>query len=105
MKNGKGKPTKLTFDRANDRHPKWSGDGKACVLYLRCTTTITNNGVTKTDTDPDRSLTQVRSMPPDAIEMQYLEPVHRVIGVGRRVEASHVWKYECHVAPAKPVRK
>jgi dipeptidyl aminopeptidase/acylaminoacyl peptidase len=25
---GKGKPTKLTFDRANDRHLKWSADGK-----------------------------------------------------------------------------
>lgn len=25
---GKGKPTKLTFDRANDRHIKWSADGK-----------------------------------------------------------------------------
>jgi len=25
---GKGKPTKLTFDRANDRTIKWSGDGK-----------------------------------------------------------------------------
>ena len=25
---GKGKPTKLTFDRANDRHVKWSADGK-----------------------------------------------------------------------------
>ena len=24
----KEKPTKLTFDRANDRHPKWSADGK-----------------------------------------------------------------------------
>ena len=26
---GKGKPTRLTGDRANDRHPKWSADGKA----------------------------------------------------------------------------
>lgn len=25
---GKGKPAKLTFDRANDRHIKWSADGK-----------------------------------------------------------------------------
>ena len=25
---GKGTPTKLTFDRANDRHLKWSADGK-----------------------------------------------------------------------------
>src|SRR5262249_24559132 len=25
---GKGKPTRLTFDRANDRKPKWSADGK-----------------------------------------------------------------------------
>lgn len=25
---GKGKPSKLTFDRANDRHIKWSADGK-----------------------------------------------------------------------------
>ena len=24
---GKGKPTRLTGDRANDRHPKWSHDG------------------------------------------------------------------------------
>jgi dipeptidyl aminopeptidase/acylaminoacyl peptidase len=30
---GKGKPTRLTFDRANDRHPKWSGDGKA-IYFL-----------------------------------------------------------------------
>ena len=26
---GKGKPVQLTSDRANDRHPKWSGDGKS----------------------------------------------------------------------------
>lgn len=26
---GKGKPKQLTTDRANDRHPKWSADGKA----------------------------------------------------------------------------
>lgn len=26
---GKGKPKQLTADRANDRHPKWSADGKA----------------------------------------------------------------------------
>jgi Tol biopolymer transport system component len=26
---GKGKPTRLTFDRANDRHLRWSVDGKA----------------------------------------------------------------------------
>jgi Tol biopolymer transport system component len=30
---GKGKPTRLTFDRANDRHPKWSADGKA-IYFL-----------------------------------------------------------------------
>ena len=26
---GKGKPVQLTKDRANERHPKWSADGKA----------------------------------------------------------------------------
>src|SRR5262249_28038014 len=30
---GKGKPARLTFDRANDRHPKWSADGK-WLYYL-----------------------------------------------------------------------
>src|SRR5262245_24548713 len=25
---GKGKPKQLTSERANDRHPKWSADGK-----------------------------------------------------------------------------
>jgi acylaminoacyl-peptidase len=29
---GKGKPTRLTADRANDRHPKWSADGKAVYV-------------------------------------------------------------------------
>lgn len=29
---GKGKPRQLTTDRANDRHPKWSGDGKAVYV-------------------------------------------------------------------------
>src|SRR3954447_4235230 len=29
---GKGKPTRLTGDRANDRHPKWSADGKAVYV-------------------------------------------------------------------------
>jgi dipeptidyl aminopeptidase/acylaminoacyl peptidase len=29
---GKGKPTRLTGDRANDRHPKWSHDGKAIYV-------------------------------------------------------------------------
>ena len=29
---GKGKPTRLTGDRANDRHPKWSADGKAIYV-------------------------------------------------------------------------
>lgn len=37
---GKGKPTRLTGDRANDRHPKWSHDGKAIyVLGNRKTVT------------------------------------------------------------------
>ena len=30
---GKGKPTRLTGDRANDRHPKWSQDGKT-IYFL-----------------------------------------------------------------------
>lgn len=29
---GKGKPRQLTKDRANDRHPKWSADGKAIYV-------------------------------------------------------------------------
>ncbi|AMV28466.1 Prolyl endopeptidase precursor [Gemmata sp. SH-PL17] len=29
---GKGKPTQLTSDRANDRHLKWAGDGKAIYV-------------------------------------------------------------------------
>ncbi len=29
---GKGKPKQLTSDRANDRHPKWAGDGKAVYV-------------------------------------------------------------------------
>ncbi|MDY3558898.1 LpqB family beta-propeller domain-containing protein [Gemmata sp. JC673] len=29
---GKGKPKQLTTDRANDRHPKWSADGKAVFV-------------------------------------------------------------------------
>jgi dipeptidyl aminopeptidase/acylaminoacyl peptidase len=29
---GKGKPTRLTGDRANDGHPKWSHDGKAIYV-------------------------------------------------------------------------
>jgi acylaminoacyl-peptidase len=29
---GKGKPTRLTGDRANDRRPKWSADGKAIYV-------------------------------------------------------------------------
>jgi dipeptidyl aminopeptidase/acylaminoacyl peptidase len=29
---GKSKPTRLTGDRANDRHPKWSHDGKAIYV-------------------------------------------------------------------------
>jgi len=29
---GKGKPTRLTGDRANDRKPKWSADGKAIYV-------------------------------------------------------------------------
>lgn len=29
---GKGKPTRLTGDRANDRHPKWHDDGKSIFV-------------------------------------------------------------------------
>lgn len=29
---GKGKPVQLTKDRANERHPKWSGDGKSVYV-------------------------------------------------------------------------
>jgi Tol biopolymer transport system component len=29
---GNGKPTRLTGDWANDRHPKWSHDGKAIYM-------------------------------------------------------------------------
>ena len=29
---GKGKPTRLTGERANDRHPKWARDGKAVYV-------------------------------------------------------------------------
>jgi dipeptidyl aminopeptidase/acylaminoacyl peptidase len=29
---GKGKPTRLTGERANDRHPRWSRDGKAVYV-------------------------------------------------------------------------
>jgi acylaminoacyl-peptidase len=29
---GKGKPTRLTGDRANERHPRWSADGKAVYV-------------------------------------------------------------------------
>ena len=29
---GKGKPKQLTSDRANDRHPKWTADGKAVYV-------------------------------------------------------------------------
>ena len=29
---GKSKPLRLTGDRANDRHPKWSADGKSICI-------------------------------------------------------------------------
>src|SRR5262245_49471790 len=29
---GKGKPQRLTFDRANDRKPKWSADARAIYV-------------------------------------------------------------------------
>jgi dipeptidyl aminopeptidase/acylaminoacyl peptidase len=29
---GEGRPARLTFDRANDRHPRWAADGKAVYV-------------------------------------------------------------------------
>lgn len=47
---GKGKPTRLTGDRANDRHPKWSHDGKAIyVLGNRKTVTDGKTQVWRVD--------------------------------------------------------
>src|SRR5215210_7396512 len=53
---GKGKPKQLTTDRANDRHPKWSADGKS--VYV-----LANRG--------EKAKTQVWKVPldgkPDAV--------------------------------------
>jgi dipeptidyl aminopeptidase/acylaminoacyl peptidase len=67
---GKGKPTRLTGDRENDRHPKWSRDGKA--IY------VLGNRKREAETKPPYDgKTQVWRVPLDGGSVQ---PVAKVEG-------------------------
>jgi dipeptidyl aminopeptidase/acylaminoacyl peptidase len=54
---GKGKPAQITKDRANDRHPKWSADGRAVYVLA--------NRKTK---DDEKAKAQVWKVPLDGSE-------------------------------------